>query len=310
MPQLPPTPKSPEHLLAQTSVLADIYKKGAPHRGPQIIEQGIGFIAAGQLELPTSTSYTSHHTFSVYEEGEIITHRKGDSLPAFDKDDYLKVLRNPEKRDLIEITKGYIDSYADFAEIIENLSITNLPLEIAKNHPNFLAHGGSDQVFIIEKPDDTGVLRKYAVRYGPPSTSSSLLQNRNNALLKTNRRMQTYARAKGIDGLEQCVAVSFEPSLLVSEFVEGNQLYAMSLAERQAIPEEHFEKLKKAIEEARKADIDIDYNTDNFIYNPKNGFTVLDYRDGMGSPNSEENNLDDIGELKNKIKSAQEIKKN
>ena len=310
MPQLPPLPKSPEHLLAQTSTLADIYKRGSPHRGPQIIEQGIGFIAAGQVDLPAHTDYASHHTFSVFEDGEIKTFTKGTALPAFDKNDYLKVLRNPEKRELIKITKGYIEAYGEFAQIIEELGIANLPLDVARNHPNFLAHGGSEQVFVIEKPDDAGDVKKYAVRYGSPSLASSQLQNRNTSLLKTNNRMQTYARGKGIEGLEQCVAVSYNPSVLVSEFVEGKQLYEMSLTERKAIPDAHYEKLKATIEEARKANIDIDYNPNNFIYIPDRGFTVLDYRDGMGNPNSEDYNLKEIEDLRSNLTTAQEIAQN
>jgi hypothetical protein len=310
MPQFPPTPKTSEHLLAQTAVLADSYKKGVPHRGPQIIEQGIGFIASGQVELPEHTEYQSHHTFSIYENGGIKKILKDSALPGFDKEDYLKVLSNPEKRELIKITKGYIEAYGEFAQIIEELGIANLPLDVARNHPNFLAHGGSEQVFVIEKPDDAGDVRKYAVRYGPPSVASSQLQNRNTSLLKTNNRMQTYARGKGIEGLEQCVAVSYNPSVLVSEFIEGKQLYEMSLTERKAIPDAHYEKLKVTIEEARKANIDIDYNPNNFIYSPDRGFTVLDYRDGMGNPNSEEYNLKEIEDLRSNLTTAQEITQN
>ncbi len=251
----------------------------------------------GNISLPgVVPEYVEHPYPTVKKEyvGEdlVIVKNRGDPSVLFEKDGYLESIRKPGNRERTNALAEMIGAYPEFESTIKNLGIADLTLEEARLHPNFLSYGGSDVAFRFEhseKPDEDGHSKTFVARYGQGGPE------RADRIEKANSKAISFAAAKGLPGLEQGIAISYDPPIVISEFADGKNLYGLSTDERRAIPAKHWQQLKDAIVGASGAGISIDANSDNFIYNPETGFTVLDYRLQSDKTTNEKNLADNVG---------------
>ena len=128
-----------------------------------------------------------------------------------------------------------------------------------------------------------------------------------------NDRAICLALSKGIQGLEQGAAVSYDPPVVISELAPGNELYKMTHEERLQIPDEHWQQLEAAVLLGSERGISIDGNSDNFLYDPDTGFTIIDFRRKKHRKSDTENleyNLKEIDSFKKKALDTAELRPN
>jgi len=85
------------------------------------------------------------------------------------------------------------------------------------------------------------------------------------------------ARARGLKGLEQIIAASYEEGMIVSEFVAGSHLQELTVEQLAAIPDAHFDALVSARLAAMERGVVFDDHPPNTLYDSDQGFTDIDY---------------------------------
>lgn len=165
-----------------------------------------------------------------------------------------------------------LGAYQHIQQAIEQLGVVGLDERQAQEHPRFLAMGGSNAAFELQL--ETGADRTHidCVVLAPigPVTESSILA--------TKHKANALARGKGIAGLLQPVAINITPPIAVVERIHGSPLHEMPRGDIESITDAHWEALYKAAEQATRKGILLDPNADNILYNPNDGFTVIDYQ--------------------------------
>lgn len=268
-------PKPPELLQAQVALYAEQQlEREAPGRERELLAS-LADVALYPVEPPEHLTYPSPIRMQRVVDGEFQTIvAKGDELPLFDREEYTDFLRNPENHRVSRVLSEMINAYEEVGPTVERLGIIGLDLARAREHPNFLAHGGSNMVFQFD--GTVGGEKKALVALFAQNPKDPHIRS------KVNERASALSRAKGIDGLEQGVAVSYDPTVLVAEMAPGKDMASMTHEERAAIPQEHWDKLSQTVREAIANGISIDTNSDNFLYDPGSGFTVIDFQPVRG----------------------------
>ena len=300
------TPKPPELLQAQVALYAEQQlEKETPGRERELLAS-LGDVALYPTQPPEYLTYPSPVRIQrvVDEEFKTLV-AKGDDLPLFDRGEYTQFLKEPENREAGRVLAGMIGAYDEVAPTIADLGIVGLDLATARSHPNFLAHGGSNMVFQLEVTLD-GEPKQLVALFAQSPEDPHIRAN-------VNSRASVLARAKGIQGLEQGVAVSYDPPVLVAEMAPGKDMASLSHKERLAIPEEHWDKLTHTVSEAVEHGLSIDPNSDNFIYDPDSGFTVIDFRQATGNqPASERMDAEQkaVDSFREKVITQEKIERN
>lgn len=263
--------KPPELLQAQVALYAENQSEfDTPGRERALLAR-IGETALYSAGAPDEVTYPLSTNIRKFVDGEITTiAAKGEHRPMFDREEYADFLKDPKNRETSRHLGELIGAYEEVAPLIDDMGIVGLDLAQAREHPNFLAHGGHNMAFRFSGVIDGQEKQMVAL----------FAQNPDNPHIQSivNSRAINLATAKGLDGFEQGVAVSYDPPVVVAEMALGKDMASMSHEERQKIPQEHWEKLMDNVMNATERGIAIDANTDNFIYDPDKGFTVIDFR--------------------------------
>lgn len=250
--------KSPEQLQAQLAEFSR--RQGAPET--TYLFKHIAEIAAG----PTDDIHA--------EAG--YTNRPGDRmLPVnINYSEYITHLRNRDETAREEVTEraALLSSYETFSDDIELLR-TGLP-DVHSEATNYLGRGIASEAFLFEKAGN-----KYVARLPLPN-------RRRPEAFSIEDHIAASIRAQSIPRMERIVAASFEKGATVSEFVSGTPLRSLSFEAASQIPARHVGELVETAIFAGLANISVDFNSSNFIYNPQKGFTIIDSSpsDGLVPP--------------------------
>jgi len=155
-----------------------------------------------------------------------------------------------------DIEDEIVENYESFREEIEKL-------RESKDNSALIGAGTHSDVYRISRNG-----KQYAVR----------------AVRQMDRRVEIMhshiaagARARGLEGLEQIVAASYEDGMIVSEFVTGNHLQDLTVEQLAAIPDAHFDTLVSARLAAMERGVVFDDHPPNTLYDAERGFTDIDY---------------------------------
>lgn len=85
------------------------------------------------------------------------------------------------------------------------------------------------------------------------------------------------ARTKGMKGIEQIVAASYEDGMIISEFAEGQHLQDLTAEELSSMPDAHIDALLLNRITAMRKGIAFDNHPDNILYSQDEGFIDIDY---------------------------------
>ena len=83
--------------------------------------------------------------------------------------------------------------------------------------------------------------------------------------------------ARGVPHLEQIVAASYTDGFTVAEMLPGKRLYRLTADEISRIPNDHLNELIPTLLTAYGYGIELDLNMENFIYDRKTGFGIIDF---------------------------------
>lgn len=187
-------------------------------------------------------------------------------LPGFTEDDYgyFESQKSPEEQEMVEYRTTLLQSYEPFADQIARIK-EELKAKPAIDIKGYIAAGNESEVFKVV--DGQGV--EYAARISRYAD-------------KKGDHIDSYPegtlRGRGIDGLEQLVALSYTESVTIGELLKGKGLEKYTTAEIAAIPDEHFLMLADTLLDSVAAGgISVDGNDGNVLYDPEHGFSIVDY---------------------------------
>lgn len=243
------TPKSPENVQFQIAGFA----RTLPTTERRFVFKNMLEIAGGEPE-----DATGEISESPYFHPEI----KTPVHVAYE--DYLKYFRetvvfDPE----VLAQRALLDNYPDFKSDIATL-LDELPDEHPQS-PNYLGRGASAEAFTFEK---NGI--EYVVRV-------AFNKNFREAHETIDHHLRGAVRGIGIPHLEQVIALSYEHGTTVAERIQGKPFARMNIDEIHAMPEEHIWQLMKTAKMAADANIRLDLNGENVLYDARHGFGIIDY---------------------------------
>jgi len=90
-------------------------------------------------------------------------------------------------------------------------------------------------------------------------------------------RLPALMHGLGRQGLEQLVACSPEDGVLVTRRSPGRVISALSFEEAKAMTQKQFKALALTIDFATRANIEIEVEPDNILFDPIEGFSLVDY---------------------------------
>jgi hypothetical protein len=201
--------------------------------------------------------------------------------PLFDKKEYLSLLRKTPKQELVNLA-AMIATYEalstqveDLSQMVGSIAEKTAPLSRYKRpdllavrlHPDFVGMGRfniafSRHVLIDDEEKDAVVI---IPQPSPDFSDKSRL----------NQRAITLSKTKGLAGFEQGIAVSYDPAVLVTERAPGKTVEQLSGPERRAISPERWQALLESVQ-ALNGRVGFDTNPDNYLYDPAQGFTIID----------------------------------
>lgn len=124
---------------------------------------------------------------------------------------------------------------------------------------SFLGKGSNGQVYSLEKD---GV--EYAVKF-------------NSSINQSNFELRALLLAKGIPKVAQLVAYSFEDHAVVMERLPGKDVTQLPSGILEKATERQMVELVRSVQQLADRGLVIDPKPSNFLYDRKNGFSVLDY---------------------------------
>lgn len=221
-----------------------------------------------KLAVFASTELESLHRPDVFQNIGAIALRlavevEPDGLPGFSHDDFrhFESQQSPEVRAQVEYRHQLLGQYEPFAEKVEAIK-AELHIKAAQEVEGYLAAGNESDVFSIENEG-----RKYVVRVS--KTGAEHIDGYVKGTIK----------GREIPGLEQLTALSYEQGVTIGEMLPGKGIEQYSTAKIAEIPEEHFRTLADTLIAAAQRGISIDGNDGNLLYDPHDGFGIVDYGD-------------------------------
>lgn len=169
---------------------------------------------------------------------------------------YLEFLRSmsPESRSDVKFHASKIGpAYSRFENQID--AVIKRP-----QRANLLGKGAQGRAFSIL--DDDG--NSHVLKYGGIDTSV----------------LRPFKIGEGIAGLAHLEAIDTQRGLAVMDVVPGRPMSEISFEEQREIPIEHIKALVDKVVEVHNAGITLDHGPDNFFYDSKVGFGIVDYYGG------------------------------
>jgi len=155
-----------------------------------------------------------------------------------------------------DIEDEIIENYESFREQIATLHESS-------DNAELIGAGTHSEIFKISKDG-----KEYAVRVvGQKKERVEILHS----------HIAAGARTKGMEGLEQIAAASYEEGMIVSEFVAGRHLQELTTEQLSSIPDAHIDALLSARIAAMKEGVVFDNHPPNILYDQEEGFTDIDY---------------------------------
>ncbi len=288
--------KPVELLQAQIAVYAKSQvEREAPERTGELLSQ-LGDVAFYTNYAPDHVNYARKHNKKSFVDGEIVvTEAVGSPLPLFDKKEYADFLKDPTTREQSRNLAKMSRTYDKLAPKITGMDIQDISYKDAGEHPNILGRGSNKAAFAFRAEVD-GVEKDLValVDHAP---------DKSYAKAKLLERASNLALVKGRAGFEQGVAWSNDPPVVVAERAYGVSLEELSSEQANNILPEHWQKLATNVEAVANLGIALDPMLSNFYYDPKEGFTVIDFRRSV--PGKEKTTLDlnlkQIDEIRSQI---------
>lgn len=179
------------------------------------------------------------------------------------KQKYISFLKG-EKKEEIEFRKQNVELYKEkFQESIRNLK-ERMKQGNIKDLPEYLGSGSRGSAFRIEVDG-----QEYAAKF-----SSSITQS--------NFEIKPLLRAKGVEHTAQLVAYSFEDEGVIMNLLPGTEMERFTPEEAPEIKDEHIIQLIETTKELYNKGIVVDPKPSNFLYDPEEGFSLLDFHLAQG----------------------------
>ena len=169
---------------------------------------------------------------------------------------YIEFLRR-EKREEIQFRKENAERFKEkFEPVIKALKEK---METGGAKEQYLGSGSNGDAYRIEVDG-----KEYAAKF-----SRSLTQ--------ANFEIKPLLRAKGIDHAAQLVAYSFEHKVVIMELLPGTDVTNFSPENAPEYSDDDIVQLIETVQELDRNGIVIDPKPSNFLYDEKEGFSVLDF---------------------------------
>lgn len=241
VPHFHPEEKSQERLQAQVEVFGDTGVESFSKDQAQILKYSAELSQIKDLNnLPPDLP------------GELV------GLIQKHKDAYINFLR--QERNLeTSFSEQNIKTYKEkFQPVIVALKARMAQGDF-KELPEYLGSGSNGSVFRIEVEGKT-----YAAKF-----SRSITQE--------NFEIKPLIRAKDIPHTSQLVSYSFEDGVVIMELVVGTDVTNFTPQENLQYSDEHIIQLVETVRELDAKGLVIDPKPSNFMYDPEQGFSILDY---------------------------------
>ncbi len=178
---------------------------------------------------------------------------------------YTEAIRNAPK-DELEFRHANAELYnTSFRPVIERLKQNLASTDDPKALPEYLGSGSNGSAYIIEVNG-----KKYAAKF-----------SRN--LTQANFETKPLRQAKGIEHTAQLVAYSFDDSCVIMELLSGRDVTQIPPEEPIEYSDEHITQLIDTVLELHENGITIDPKPSNFMYDPEQGFNILDFHLSNGA---------------------------
>jgi hypothetical protein len=233
--------KSPERLQAQAETFADKGVKNFSEDQAHMLKYSAELSKLKDLsDLPTDLPEELVALIGKYKDSYL---------------DFLRQERNLETSFIEENVKTYKEKFQPV--------IAELKAEIArgdfKKLPEYLGSGSNGSAFKIEVDG-----KRYAAKFSKNITQA-------------NFEIKPLLRAEGIPHTSQLVAYSFEDGVVIMNLLDGTDVSNFSPEEAPEYTDEHIVELIDTVRELDAKGLVIDPKPSNFMYDPKKGFSVLDY---------------------------------
>lgn len=236
-----PKEKPQERLQAQAEVFADKGVKDFSEDQAKLLKYSAELSKINDLSnLPTDLP----------EELTDLIHKN--------KDAYLNFLRQEKKLETSFIEKNIKIYQEKFQPVIAELKAKITPGNL-KGLPEYLGSGSNGSAFRIEVDG-----KAYAAKF-----SGSMTQ--------VNFEIKPLLRAKGIPHTAQLVSYSFEDGVVVMELLPGKDVTSFTPEKAPEYSDEDIIQLIETVRELDTKGLVIDPKPSNFIYDQKQGFSILDY---------------------------------
>ncbi len=257
-----PIPKSPETLRAQTAAFLSAVEYF--RLGDQLLNN-VGKIAAGPLENLSLVIEKDH--LLKPKSGWQVRVSDGIGLHIASPEDYVRFLREKggARHEDIQGRVELLEAYGQFAPDISKLKSELEKLgKRANSHPNFLGSGTTSRAYTIYHKDQeyVAIIPRFSNRIG----------------ITINSRIEGALRARGLPHMEQMVAASYDEGVTISERLPGLAWNTLAKTGGASITDEQLAQLLVTLETALQHGVGIDFDADgtNFLYDPKEGFGVVD----------------------------------
>ena len=157
-----------------------------------------------------------------------------------------------------------LHNYGVFKSVVDDLKYGIGQLDQPDLHPAFLGEGANSRVFAADVGNTL-----YAVRI-PKQTE------RNPSII--DGHLAAGLLSKKCVHLEQLVAASYEEGVTVAELVPGVDLGKITPYELQQVTDEHIHTLVDTLIESQRRGINIDPKPTNILYDPLEGYGIVDYQ--------------------------------
>ncbi len=180
------------------------------------------------------------------------------------KDSYVDFLRQERKLETSFIEENIKTYKEKFQSIIAELKV-KMAQGNFKELPEYLGSGSNGSVFCIEVDGEN-----YAAKFSKH-------------IVQANFEIKPLIRARGIPHTSQLVSYSFEDGVVVMELLPGTDVTNFTPEEAPEYPDEHIIQLIDIVRELDSKGLVIDPKPSNFMYDPEQGFSILDYHLKHGS---------------------------
>jgi len=143
----------------------------------------------------------------------------------------------------------------------------------------YLGAGLSKSAYAI---DDEYVVKVQNPNFNLKEDSPFGERAREDYSLGVKRDAEDLVRGLGVDGLEQLVTADPESGIIITKLAKGRPLPEISSATLlKSITSEHLKKLDATLAHMRTYLLEFD-NPHNVLFDPEEGFTIIDYRTPLG----------------------------